>query len=175
LTVVIDASILVFLFDANAPAPRDPATGEPIPAANLRIEHLIATLATDGKRLLVPTPALAEVLVGAGVAAAEWLAIISKSSVIRIADFDTLAAVEFAEINKLSLAGRQIGDLKRKIKFDDQIIAIAKVVQAKVIYSDDEGIKRRAPPDITVIGLAELTLPPESAQGNLPLSPPAKP
>ncbi len=167
--MVVDASILVFLLDANAPAPTDVATGKPVADGRARVQHLIATLGKAGERLLVPAPALAEVLVGAGTAGPQWLKIISTSSVLRIADFDAFAAVEFAESNKRSLADRQAGDTKRKIKFDDQIIAIAKVAQATAIYSDDEGIRKRAPQEISVIGLADLPLPPESVQGRLDL------
>jgi hypothetical protein len=52
-----------------------------------------------------------------------------------------------------------------KIKFDRQIVAIAKVCRATVIYSDDEDVgKIAARARIKVIGLADLPLPPEDAQ-----------
>ena len=63
-----------------------------------------------------------------------------------------------------------------KVKYDRQIIAIARVAQASAIYSDDKGIQALAKAaDIQVIGLADLPLPPETAQGELPLAPPPAP
>jgi predicted nucleic acid-binding protein len=167
LTVAIDSTVLVFLFDGSASAPIDPATQQPVPNGKARLENLIAELEKRNERLIVPVPALAEVLVRAKGAAPDWLAIIAKSSVIRVADFDIFAAIEFAEMQRLSLATRTADDDKRKMKFDDQIVAIAKVVQASVIYSDDKGIKKRETPEMRVVGIAELSLPPEAAQHNL--------
>ena len=57
-----------------------------------------------------------------------------------------------------------------KIKYDRQIVAIARVNQASAIYSDDRDIRSiAAQADISVIGLADLQLPPEAAQHELPL------
>ncbi|MFZ3326068.1 MAG: hypothetical protein WA231_09320 [Methylocella sp.] len=55
-----------------------------------------------------------------------------------------------------------------KIKYDQQIVAIAKVWGATTIYSDDEDIKVLAV-KIDVIGLSALPLPlpPEKAQLDL--------
>jgi hypothetical protein len=48
-------------------------------------------------------------------------------------------------------------------------VAIAKVVQATEIYTDDEDVANIARlVNIPTIGLAKLALPPESAQGQLP-------
>jgi hypothetical protein len=56
-----------------------------------------------------------------------------------------------------------------KVKFDRQIVAIARVVQATTIYTDDENLAATAKAvGIQSIGLAELTLPAETAQGQLP-------
>lgn len=55
-----------------------------------------------------------------------------------------------------------------KAKFDDQIVAIAAVEGAGKMYSDDPHIKKRAGGRFEVIGIGDLPLPPESAQGSLP-------
>jgi hypothetical protein len=50
-----------------------------------------------------------------------------------------------------------------KVKYDRQIVAIAKVAEATAIYSDDKGIRSIAKSvDIPVISFAELPLPPEN-------------
>ncbi|MFX6011401.1 hypothetical protein ABTE87_22180, partial [Acinetobacter baumannii] len=49
---------------------------------------------------------------------------------------------------------------RTKAKFDDQIVAIARVERATVIYSDDADIAKLAGPSVTVIGMASLPMPP---------------
>jgi hypothetical protein len=62
---------------------------------------------------------------------------------------------------------------RAKPKFDHQIVAIARVEKATVIYSDDEGLGRFAKrAGIKTIGVGQLPLPPIDAQGQLPLEPP---
>ena len=58
-----------------------------------------------------------------------------------------------------------------KVKYDRQIVAIAKVAQATAIYSDDDDVKSIGKSvGIPVISFAELPLPPEAAQKELPLA-----
>lgn len=48
-----------------------------------------------------------------------------------------------------------------KVKFDRQIVAIAKVASANIIYTDDEGLRSFAEAQgLRVVRLAELPLPP---------------
>jgi hypothetical protein len=57
-----------------------------------------------------------------------------------------------------------------KLKFDRQIIAIAKVNCAKSIYSDDFGVKSVATANgLKTVHTWELPLPPTAAQGELDL------
>lgn len=63
--------------------------------------------------------------------------------------------------------GKLTGAEKRNAKFDEQIIAIAAVNRAEVIYSSDGDIKRGAGPDIRVVDLHDMSLPPETRQGQL--------
>jgi len=61
-----------------------------------------------------------------------------------------------------------------KIKFDRQIVAIGKVAHVSMIYSDDRDVRALAAAEnIPVRGIAELPLPPEKAQSELQLEPPA--
>ena len=58
-----------------------------------------------------------------------------------------------------------------KVKFDRQIVAIAKVAGATTIYSDDLNLMTVAKAaNIDVVSLAELPLPPEDAQLKLELA-----
>ena len=68
----------------------------------------------------------------------------------------------------LDAAGRPVDHAPARVDF--LIREIARVNQASAIYSDDRDIRSiAAQADISVIGLADLQLPPEAAQHELPL------
>lgn len=169
--VVFDASALIFLFERNANPPLDPDTRKPVDRCADRIKHLIATLQQEKAKIIVPTPALGEILVRAGNAAPEWLRILSRSAHFRIAAFDERAAVEFAaaQASRMSGKGKSTGVSRAKAKFDDQIVAIAAVEGADTIYSDDGDIRKLAGSRFEVKGIADLALPPEDPQLRLEL------
>ena len=59
---------------------------------------------------------------------------------------------------------------RAKLKFDRQIIAIAKTQRQTTICSDDEDIATLAEPlGVEVVPVHALPVPPEDAQGNLEL------
>ncbi|UZE49053.1 PIN domain-containing protein [Rhodopseudomonas sp. P2A-2r] len=159
--VAFDASVLTFIVDENAGAPTDPATGNPVTFCKERVQYLLDTLQKDGSKIIIPTPSLAEVLVKAGNAAPKIVSELSTSKHFKVVDFDVRAAVEFASRQ----IARQKGIEKRtKAKFDDQILAIAIVENASVIYSDDKKLAAAAPANISVVGIADLPLPPAKDQ-----------
>lgn len=166
---VADASILVYLFDDQARPPTDSATGAPVAGCRERVDHLVATLARQQDTLLIPTPALTEVLTRAGTAAPEWLRLLAGRSRVRIVAFDERHAIECA----LLAARRErphdapVG-WRQKAKFDEQIVATAIVERATTIFSDDADIARLAPEGLEVVGVAALPLPPQDAQPDLP-------
>ena len=149
----------------------------PITRVKERIDYLVKRLEKERTKIIVPTPALSEVLVRAGAEASEKIIEhLQKFAVFRIEPFDTKAAIEVAAMNRELLNSRQrkrgIGNATwAKIKFDWQIVAIAKVCAATMIYSDDGDIKAiAARAGIKVQGLADLPLPPEDAQLGLELT-----
>lgn len=166
--VVFDASTLVFLFDPDANAPVNPATGQPLGHCQQRIKHLISGLQKAKAQIIIPSPALAEILVYANEAASEWLSILNRSRHFRIAPFDQLEAVECVVMaNARRLGVRLTQPEKRKAKFDEQIVAIARTNMATLILSDDSDIKKLVGDSILVRGMADLDLPPEDAQSEL--------
>jgi hypothetical protein len=56
--VVLDTSILLFLFNTHTPSS--------IPRAAERVEYLIDQLSEAGEKIIIPTPVLAECLTKAG-------------------------------------------------------------------------------------------------------------
>jgi len=169
LIVAFDASVLVFVITPDAKAPIDPATSERVTRCADRINFLIAELARERAKIIIPTPALAEVLVRARQAGPEFLRILRGNQSFRIASFDERAAVEHAA---RQTGGRAEGSTRAKAKFDDQIAAIAAVEQATRIYSDDRHIRFSAGTAFEVRGIADLPVPPEEPQLNLQLGRP---
>jgi predicted nucleic acid-binding protein len=172
--VVIDATMLMLLLRPGVSAPAGP-DGVPISHPKQRIENLVQELDKAKTKIVVPTPALSEALVRAGAAASQQIIeYLNKYAVFRIEPFDTRAAIEVAAMTRAALdSGKKKGSsaaVWAKIKYDRQIVAIAKVCGAATIYSDDSDIRAIAKiADISVIGLADLALPPEKAQHELPL------
>ena len=68
--------------------------GELVERYRDRIDHLVAHLERSRAKIIIPTPALSEILVRAGAAAPDYLAQINSQSVFRIVAFDERAAVE---------------------------------------------------------------------------------
>jgi hypothetical protein len=109
------------------------------------------------------------VLVRAGNAGPQIVETLGRSAVFRIVSFDSLAAIEAAAMTRAAIdSGDKRGGVDAawaKVKFDRQIVAIAKVAQATVIYSDDADVRSiAAAEDILVIALAELPVPPQDRQ-----------
>ena len=167
MAVVFDSSFLIPLLD-----PKVKGVGD----IDARLDFLVRSLDKTRTKIIVPTPALCEVLIGANDAAPQYLDIINRSSRFKIVPFGTRAAVEAAAAHREAL---RAGDKKEgsaswlKVKFDRQIVAIAKVEGATVIYSNDDDIRRFSARDgLEVIGLESLPRPPDSPQGDLFPRPP---
>ena len=175
MTVAIDASMLLLFLrpDSRVPRGRD---GKPAPSyARERVENLIKELDESGATVVVPAPAFAEVLVRAtSDEARKIVGEMRASAVFDIVPFDVRAASELAEIMRTELAERARPKLRdeaetwAKLKFDRQIVAIAKVSGATEIYSHDRGLETvAARVGIRVIQLQDLPLPPEVLQMDL--------
>ena len=93
---------------------------------------------------------------------------LNRKAVFSIESFDQRAAIEVAIMlrgelgKKLPKAGAQTW---AKLKFDRQIVAIAKVSGASEIYSDDKDIEKLGKQvSIPVTRVSDLPLPPEHSQ-----------
>jgi hypothetical protein len=165
----IDATTLMLLLRPGAPIPNGP-NGLPIDRPKERIEYLVKRLNDSGTKLLIPTPALSEVLVRAGVSGSQELVEkLQKVAVFRIEPFDLRAAIEVAAMSRDAIAsGRKKAKSDAtwaKVKYDRQIVAISAVHGVKTIYSDDGDIRALgAKSKIKVVSVADLPLPPEKSQ-----------
>lgn len=175
--VVFDATMLMLLFRPEAGQPLDSA-GKPVTQVPERIRFLTDSLQKAKTKIIVPTPALSEALVRAGTDVSQRIVEeMGKSAVFHVADFDLLAAIEVAAMTRTAIEGgskRGAGTGEwAKIKYDRQIIAIAKAARATAIYSDDDNVRTFAQQfNLPVIRTADLPLPPEAAQIQLPFKAP---
>jgi|ERR1700733_9304005 len=116
-----------------------------VPNAKERVEYLISELSGRGDQIVIPTPALSELLIKTGVATSKILDEIKGNPRFIIAPFDLLAAIELALFSDatLSKADKRQGStaIWSKVKFDRQIVAICKVLRTSCIYSDDGDVK----------------------------------
>ncbi len=174
--VIFDATMLILAVDPEAGKPNDPATGKPVEHVEHRISFLLAEVDKAKAKIGLPTPALSEAMVKSDLPPFQIVKTIQSLSVFQILPFDDKAAIELALMNRQALA---MGDKKdgsqeswAKIKFDRQIVAIARVAQAEWIYTDDEGLKNACrKQNIKAVGLADMMLPPPVAQIELSFSP----
>ena len=145
--VAFDNTILSLLLFPDADL-RQGADGETVEFARERVLGLVKELAASREQVVAPTPALAEVLVTDGADVQAILSTLRGSAYIRIAGFDERAAVELAErlreARQRGGAKEGLAISKTAMKFDRQIVAIALVSGASVIYSDDSGVAKFA-------------------------------
>ncbi|MFJ1259722.1 hypothetical protein [Cupriavidus sp. CuC1] len=160
--VVFDAGILIALL-----TPR--STEE---AKKERLEYLVRSLRQSKTKIIIPTPALAELLVHAPDFADEF----SHSAGFEVVSFDQKAALECslsvrAALRSGNKRGKQKSAAWSKVKFDHQIVAIARSRVAACIYSDDKGLLNFARSNgLMAISADDLPDDPAKAQGTLDLA-----
>jgi predicted nucleic acid-binding protein len=162
--VLFDTTVLSLMLHPSAKPPKD-SQGRPVERAPDRIENLVRKLEEAKTKIIIPTPALSELLVVAGPEGAKYLTEINNRSCFKVSDFDQRAAVEAAIQIRHAL---KLGDKRQgtsatwaKVKFDRQIVAIAKVEGVKTIYSDDEDVEKYGKAlGIEVKRVESLPLPP---------------
>jgi predicted nucleic acid-binding protein len=162
--VGIDETTLSLILHPAARPPLDPATKKPVDRVEDRIEKLLEDLDADNERIIVPTPALCEFLVLAAKDGPAYLDKIRERRTFLVRPFDEMAAIELAAIEyEARHSGNKRGTSTApwaKVKFDRQIVAIAKVSGCAKIYSDDEDvIKFGTKAGLEVISTWKLPLP----------------
>jgi hypothetical protein len=166
--VGFDNTMLSILLNPTGRIPLDPATGQPVFMAKRRAEYLVESLAKSRQKIIIPTPAQAELLTAIGPDAQQYFDIIARSRLFELASFDPRCAIELAYLNRSVFASKDPknpAEAYQKIKIDRQIVAIFKVAGVEDIYTDDQGmIKRAILCGMNPITTAQLVLPTEARQ-----------
>ena len=168
--ILFDCSVLCLTLYPRAGIPNDFRTDKPIEFAKERIDGLIADSEQTGEIILIPTPALSEVLVVVAPDIQEYLDELSSQACFKVVPFGERAAIEVALRTKAAI---KKGDKREgvasawdKVKYDRQIVAIAKVEGASAIYSTDRHIHAHAAAwGIKVLNVSDLPIP--AKQGSL--------
>ena len=149
---------------------------QPVTMAKERVRGMIAELEKQGATIIVATPALSEIMVRAGVQAGQtWLAQMNQSKAFKVVSFDAKSAIEVAIMAGHTIKGEKGSEATKetyaKLKYDRQIVAIAKTEGATAFYTDDgqqTNLAQRL--GMTVRGLADIPIPTTSAQTEFPFS-----
>jgi predicted nucleic acid-binding protein len=139
-----------------------------------RLDKLLDDLAKARGKLIIPTPCLAEFLVGVDQTGMDWLAILERRQSIVVGTFDKRAAFECSLIDQAAFAS---GDKKagradswQKIKIDRQVVAIAKVHNSTGLISQDRDLAKTAMQSgIPCRRIEDLALPDYAKQHKLDL------
>lgn len=166
--VVVDTNVLIQIFGLPVDkALNDPVTGNLVSRPRDRAAALVAAVDAKGGTIVIPTPVLAEYLVGIPEEHQQArLAAIGAYKVFEVAPFGERAAIECSRM--LSLAEfRQLDEAatKAKVRFDRQIVAIALAVGADELWTHDKGVRAKAIEKgiRAVRSLAEIEPKPEQA------------
>ncbi|EGK71937.1 Putative nucleic acid-binding protein, PIN domain-containing [Methyloversatilis universalis FAM5] len=152
---VIDANVLIALFTKDREDKRD-----------ARIRGLIKDTRSSRGRLIIPSPALAEFSVGATDAELDFL---NSQSIFKIAPFDAVTALECGFLIR-DVFAKDGKKNRQKIKFDLQILAIAKAQGAQRLVTNDEQLRKRAIQfGIQGVDLSDLPIPDDERQMPLAL------
>lgn len=163
--IIFDANVLISL-----------SIGDENDETFERLSGLIQDVVAAKTIIGVPAPAWAEFLCGTGLGTSGVIQVLKKRTAIRVLPFDEIAATELAAIDQVTRAkGGKKGASKsnwQKIKVDRQILAIARVLQATAIYTEDADLIAEATRlGIPVRRVKEIPLKPK--QSTLDLADPA--
>lgn len=145
--VILDTNVLVEALTGtkDGVSLKDPRSGELVSDPQKRAEALLDKIDSLGGTAVIPTPVLAEYLVGIEKSLQQThINLIKSQSCFEIVSFDELAAIECAQLPSLKeLKQMMESDKSNKIKADRQILAIAKSIGATEVWTHDKGVFKR--------------------------------
>lgn len=159
--IIFDTNILVQAITGMKDGCKlsNPEDGAEVLDPMRRVEALIDLVESSGGAIIIPTPVLAEYLVGIDKKDHQThLRMIQRQSCFEIASFDEIAAIECAQMPSIKeLKHMMKSDTANKVKFDRQIISIAKALNVDEVWTHDKGVFNRCKEmGIVVKSLADI-------------------
>ncbi len=174
-SVAFDNSFLSILLNPNSKPVYHLGTTNVVEVALERANSVVSQLENARRKIILPAPALAELLTAIGPEAQQYVNIVSRSRVFEVGNFDARAATELAILNRgvFSQSDEENRlDTYQKRKVDRQIIAVCKVYGVSELYTDDRGMAKLAKLcGIAPIALSEVPIPATALQRSLGLAP----
>lgn len=171
--ILFDTNILVQAITGTKDGCKltNPADGTEIKDIERRVEALIDYVESNGGKIIIPTPVLAEYLIGIDKSDHQMhLRLIQSQACFEIVPFDEIAAIECAQMPSLKeLKAMMHTDTANKIKFDRQIISIALAINADEVWTHDKGVYTRCKElNIVAKSLADITPAPKQVLIEMP-------
>jgi predicted nucleic acid-binding protein len=159
--VLIDTNALIKLLDPRIAV-----------QVSARLKGVLEDIDQTNGQLIIPVQVVGEYTSGADQAGQELLAKLLGNRRIKVANFDHVAAVECAMMDKtaISSGGHKRAPLTRdiswqKVKVDRQIVAIARVLKVdRIISTDGDILKIAKAVGMPCIAIEDLPLPAWAAQ-----------
>lgn len=139
------------------------------------MEGLVSELKRKREAIGIPAQVWAEFMHAATPEEIERSHSLLKTTVFRFLPYDMRAAIETVEVSKAGQAARKAlkGKLRERqaVKVDWQILAIAKVHNARLLLTNDDGmLKEAGRADVVCLKISDLAIPDDLRQHPLNLS-----
>jgi hypothetical protein len=160
--IIFDSNYLIAFLRPDVEQPPRDADDKPVEHFQRRIQELVNDLNVKDVLVGIPTPVIAEILVRYPDNKSEYLEILRNRYKFDVMPFGIKAAIEASELIALLVAEtKQPAEQWAKVKFDIQIVAMAKAEESlTMLYADDKGIVNNAKRlKIPVTRICELPLP----------------
>jgi predicted nucleic acid-binding protein len=164
--IVVDTNFLVLLID--------PDSTQNVNRRADRVRHFIDTLAASKEEVMIPAPALAELVAGRVERVEEIVEAVRKLKIFSVQAFDPVIAIETGEriaaVREKTPENERLPGWKVVMKYDAMIAATAIVRGARALYTLDKGFEKYLEGTaVKIYLLDDLPLPPEDPQQHLDL------
>lgn len=165
--VIFDTNFFSWFCDRASPVAFVPEDEDD--SLETRFDLMLSSLEEQGAEVMIPSTVLAEILCASRINQESALNTLNQETVFRIVGFGQKAAEEFG---KLFRGYNRTSTDRNVLKFDLQILAIAKTEAVDVIYSSDSGLQKQAQKiGIKTYSFQTLPRPPRPAQASFQLFP----
>lgn len=169
--VGFDNTMLSILLNPDCGALTLPGTQTPVEYAKERAQGLLQVLEKARRKIVVPTPAAAELLTAIGPEAQQYINMVQRSRLFEVASFDPRCAHELAILNRgvfKDIDDRNGAHPYQKRKVDRQIIAVCRVYDVTEIHTTDSNLCNLARLcGINPVRIEELPIPDSVRQGDM--------